>query len=132
MSTPPYTPTQSAICGLPLAGQAITGVILVPPGSVTLLVPVGGLGLGARAVAQVTRQDATAVVRQPGERFGQYAVSMKVSSSIVLTGHQAGLVFGAHKIRFVGQQWLYDLDCIEEDLTPAVCTDLALVPIVCR
>jgi len=125
-----YVPTVSAICGLPLSGQAITGVLVAPPGSITLTVGQAGYTFGPYAVEATDRQDITLVVGEPGEQFGARPVTLALGAAAQPV--EAGYVLGAYSnFVHIGQVFLWPNDCTEVDLAPADCSTLVLAAADC-
>lgn len=102
-----------AITGIAVCGQTITGVV----GNE---VPHGGLELGANPATVVIVQDRSVAVPEAGMQFGVAAVPALTVSSII-TPDAAGLSLGASPALFVGQQWLWTLDCEPMTLQPLTC-----------
>jgi hypothetical protein len=132
--------------GLKLGAYAPGLVIVNAQNDVTLTFPNAGLLLGSYApearisftavipttpglllgaIAPQTHADFAAVLQQAGLLLGARAPALTIFSTITLS--EAGLVLGMYAASFIGQTWLSDLHCIEDDLAVLACTERDLV-----
>jgi hypothetical protein len=116
MAYPP-PPYKDAVCGQPVAGEAITGTWWAYPARGTLTLngrpPIlSGVGV----IVSVNRGVLTLSAR---------TTNLNASSTIPVG--RAVLTLNGRIARFVGQDWLYPIDCDELDLAAADCVDMTLV-----
>jgi len=113
-----------AITGIAICGQTITGVIGDQ-------IPQGGLELGANPANVFVVQNVALAAPEAGITFGVAAApTLTISSTI--TPDEAGLLLGASPAFYVGQQWLWELDCESVALVAADCQAITLQPLTSR
>jgi hypothetical protein len=134
---PPYA---DAVCGTPVCGEAITGEWWVYPlrGTLTLnglaptivLPPTGPTVAPDRALLTLSGRApdlavASTVSTSRGTlTFVGLAPTLSMSSALPVA--RGVLTLRGVGVRFVGQVYLFEIDCIEDDLVASSCGEVSL------
>ena len=115
-------------------GAYVPGVSIVSGSSTEVDPPQGELQLAASLPTVVVIESVTIAAPQAALQLaGTSPTSLTISSTMLPPEAQLHLLAGPTTITFVGQVWLHEFTCIEDDLAPAPDpVVLDLVPSTCR